>query len=936
MLRLNAAGRLSSPVARNGRLSGESSAPHDSSQKSTKRVRPRKARSQPVVKQLIVCIIYRLPDREKQVELGGKIEAIMSDKNRVPVLRAVPPKAGAGMSEKRSRPSHPFFSGRKKVETPRQPPSYKVSTTTPGKLMFRTANQDLQDDAAFHFTSALLRDRLLVKHPGAKEAAWPQRDNAHVRGFTIPAPGSSPSNPKATGKKVSRLPPCPHDSIITKYSDMLVPELDLILRADGFTEPHPSLQLPEKLLVCRPEIARRIQSQLVGPAEADSPELALQQLSYSTASSQAITRHFSALAQENSPCHASESLPWTQRYAPQTSAEILQPRIKTKLIVDWLRSLTVNATGVTSDKMELNANKRDKFTQRKRSKRKPDDLEGFLVDDEDDSPTGLTDGSCVQSADSKKVLNAVLLIGPHGSANELQFKRRSGKDIMDKIGNMTENHLDNSRWDEAFQKDLETGRQGDLGNFFKHQQQSLEPSRVKKRVKARKLEAVQTAIRRSQKEQKQSLILLEEVDILFREDKEFWSTIIKLIATSKRPCIMTCTDSRLVPLEVLQLHAILRFTPPPPDNAVDLMLLIAAREGHVLRHEAAASIYQSKNHDLRASITEMDFWCQMGIGDPKSGLGWIYQRWPPGHDLDEHGRQLWIASVNTFRAGPGLSPDTRLGCDDVALWAWSAFNIEPQDAFGWGNFSPTSVKSLKDFEKLSTSISAMDVYSTARSQQPRMDTTIRPMGEKAGAQYTEGLQVLQTDTLTDYLDVSRQLCATTSRLTINEFAKPNLECKASLLDALQSNKLPTSHASLTRKDFACFDPISESEELSMSGHFSLQVSSFDRPLVPIATDLAPYVRSIVQYDLALEEQRTLLSGIDSSQNKRARTTRAARSALEGSQRASTRRERWFRQDLDVNAVLRTGGSQWPRLRAEVQNGDVIGSQESAAGAVEDI
>ncbi len=49
---------------------------------------------------------------------------------------------------------------------------------------------------------------------------------------------------------------------------------------------------------------------------------------------------------------------------------------------------------------------------------------------------------------------------------------------------------------------------------------------------------------------RQSIILLEEVDILFGEDSGFWPMVVNLIKDSRRPVIMTCNGEEiLTPIE---------------------------------------------------------------------------------------------------------------------------------------------------------------------------------------------------------------------------------------------------------------------------------------------------------------------------------------------------------------------------------------------------
>ena len=407
-----------------------------------------------------------------------------------------------------------------------------------------------------------------------------------------------------------------------------------------------------------------------------------------------------------------ESKPWAQKYAPKRAEEVLQAGQEALILCDWLEKSIVTAvltgSGQPSASGPPNSTKpASGRSDRKKRRRKPDDLNDFLVssDDEDDKLEELVEVedaqplSCRKGNGStlvrgglqvlqhppgfRKTSNAILLSGPHGSgktaavyavAQQLGFEvfeinsgtRRSGRDILDRIGDMTDNHLvqrvskmlegpkaagsTDIPCEQLTATDSDPKQQG-LSSFFGQvtTNKCVQHKKVSSKAKAQ-LEQLPS---RPRKTQKQSVILIEEVDVLFEQDRHFWITIIALAAQSKRPIILTCNDESLIPLENLKLHAILRFIPPPANLAVDYLLLMAAHEGHLLKRDAVETTYEACDHDLRSSIMQLDFWCQMGIGDGKGGLEWIYQRWPPGQDIDADGKTLRVASEGTMIAGMG-------------------------------------------------------------------------------------------------------------------------------------------------------------------------------------------------------------------------------------------------------------------------------------------
>ncbi|TKA79221.1 hypothetical protein B0A55_03963 [Friedmanniomyces simplex] len=987
VLRLNANGRFSSPVSKKDKQDGE-----PAPEVARRRGRPRKSKE---AARLVVTIPYA--HDASWPDLSLRISRILSGEEKValPAEKQTTPRK-LRTPKKSRKPTHPFFTGKPKdgpqplkLESPR-----KTTATTPGKLKMQVLGDRMPEvkEIPYVVGSGLLKDRLIVKHPGATDPPWPDRDQAHVRGLggdeRMPAPADSSTLPSRKRKrKAAELPFPPNESVLRHFSANLRPEEARNLRTDGFFELPISLRVPERLLITGHEIRRRVAPELSMKIYDNADDILTSDLPTSSQTSVhpalqilwgSIPRTLSAFDELKG-----ESLGWAQKYAPETAAEVLQPPHEMRVLKDWLTALTVTAVESTGAAQSKAPTKVD-IKPRKKRRRKHDDMDDFLVDSDEEGNHNLDEladpedtlthagtkphRSVLQTAiPGTKLSNAVLLSGPPGCgktaaayavAKELGFRvfeissceRRSGKDVLDKVGDMTENHLvkhhglvgeagelssaeepnpNKARLEEAFERDLASGRQGKMGAFFKpkagvKQAASKVQAQTKGTEKEMVIKAVEQAVKKSGKDQQQSLVLLEEVDILFKDDREFWNTVLKLIVSSKRPFIMTCNDEDVVPLQAMNLHAILRFSPPPVDLATDHLLLLAAAEGHLLKRDAVSSLYHAKGRDLRASIAELDFWCQMAVGDVKGGLGWIYQRWPPGSDMDEQGRKLRVVSQQTYREGMGMLPGGLDG-EEGMTWGWREFGVQPTDLL-----DSTSTSSVEDGGRLAAlrrhavqaeALSAVDVF--ARPGLPEsaaLDTTAPEMLDKARGQYIEGLHLVQTDERIDHTGLSMQLVVA-SVCALSHSSTPDHSATGTM-DRLRSNVTAKSSVAdgkrmLTRHDFTVFDPISSAPDSALSTNpTGLLQSAFDGPLSIIATDLAPYVRSIVQHDLALEEERerveALLAEAERGKAKRKRTTRAARSAVEGGERGKVRRERWFGGSLGVEGVLGTGGREWPK------------------------
>ncbi|KAI5457621.1 hypothetical protein BGZ63DRAFT_427661 [Mariannaea sp. PMI_226] len=975
----------------------------------------------------IVCIKYGRDDVNRK-EMGNKIAQILDGNVLFPATPTQPrtkrepkkPKTTGSTQDSGPKTTHPFFSGKAKTgqtatsgpsdnirQTQPVPTKHSVFMSTP--ISPRKPRNNLSMTKATQFG---IKSRG-PKFAGALHPLWPAKDMSHVRGldsFTCATCLSETTDPPKKSKGyVVTIPPS--ESILARHCAAL--DLNMVRESlpkdDGTFEPVPEeLRVPTRYFESGPKLQKRIRSQLrtYKPMYAN-----VQGLGEPTNSQKrthlAVVKLYDALemtlsAYDRSTC---ESQTWMHKYAPTNALQVLQAGKEAILLKDWLQTLRIQSVDTGAADTGGKAKSKESAP---RKKRKKDRLDGFIVDseeeanymdeisedDDDWAPAGSGlrkktvirsgDAAARGSKDQKRLTNAVVISGPHGSgktaavyavAKELGFEifeinsssRRSGKDLLDRVGDMTRNHLVQQHHadsadevksengdDDEVARDLISGKQGMMTTFFKPKPTATAKKPIKK-VKDRQDESDKQV---SPKNQKQSLILLEEVDVLYEEDKQFWATLMNMIAQSKRPFIMTCNDESLVPLQSLNLHGIFRFSPPPVDLAVDLCLLVAANEGHVLQRPAVDALYKSRNNDLRATLTELNYWCQIGVGDRRGGFDWFVLRWPKGCDLDENGDVIRVVSGDTYRKGMGwisrdpiatngnplmaegeamqqswLNWDYDLGdwCSSVDMSSWAAGISHTV-----GN-AKQKFDTLAAYDEFCDAMSSADLLargSFGTGLQEQFDMTVPEMSTKSRDDFILGRALLQTDSRTAPCAPHRDISMSVKSLARHELLRAastfdptgpnqvlspvNEDRATSMLNAYMEQTLHQ----MTRIDLAfAFDPIAVSAKAAPSAH--LDPSVFDRTLKLIVLDVAPWVRGIVESDDQLMQERIKLSNLlsEGGKRKRMRTTRSAYSALEGGERRATRRESYFGDCLNTEFVRRTAGEEWRHAVAVIRKPD---------------
>ncbi|KAI2789434.1 hypothetical protein POX_d04923 [Penicillium oxalicum] len=887
-------------------------------------------------------------------------------------------------------PTHPFFARKATLQRPNMASGDSCSIADSRLSSANSGERPStgNDGKPFQFSSKLSAQgfsQRSIKLPSLVHPLWPPQGLVHVRGPSSPPQRHLCSTSSSYDYKKSKSRTILVNDEENALLASTVQARELALHKFGSLEQKKTaLRLPERRVASGQGLQGAIESQLSWNLSGHSRPMA--------STSPVVKKLYLSLPSSTSAFDSGkyETHLWSHKYSPESAADVLQPGREVQMLRDWLFQMKVSAVDIGNQPCESVRHKQKRH--KKRKKRKVDnELDGFIVSSgeeasEMDPLSGSDDElagevtvagpktlirsggitSQVQHGREKpRLKNVILISGASGcgktasvyaAAKELDFEvfeinsgsRRSARDMLEKVGDMTQNHLVqllNDKDDGLSQPNLQAesgdSRQNKLKGFFKGQPPKKTPQSCADSSPKDSPPEIET---KRGREQKQSLILFEEADILFEEDRQFWSGVLTIISQSKRPIIITCNDESLIPVEEISFHAILRYQRPSLEVALDYLLLVAAKEGHILQRDSVNRLYTAGGMDLRRSLIDLNFWCQMGVGSEKGGLDWILPIWPPGANVDENGERLRVLSMNTYKSHMGwFNRDLLMEDEELTKRTETQHNasqwwgIRPRDAEGAADLSTIesmpaesyrSMTKLGQLELLSREAdylemrSALDILSLGDSIElceDILDTSSPPITETQRLNYIEAYPLLQADLLPDYSSLKPSITATFESLISLHFRPPiqNLEYASAgaifnvWAQSTMRHRTPFSNPQALRKTF---EPIMRASQsaVSLPGRLA---PSFENGIAPITEDIAPYVRAIMSYDGRLQEYRESLYAVLVQDNggvpeKRKRTTRASRAALEGGSKASTRKERWFPDDMNYIAVQRTGRPEW--------------------------
>ncbi|WFC96077.1 hypothetical protein MBRA1_002733 [Malassezia brasiliensis] len=369
---------------------------------------------------------------------------------------------------------------------------------------------------------------------------------------------------------------------------------------------------------------------------------------------------------------------WVDRWRPTCAAHVLGNEEAAAYLCDWLHTLRVSYANDATRKRRVQTRVPQRKRGRPRARTHSDDDE---FDSEEEAWLDQFRPPGAAAPRAAPPTNCLLIAGPTGSgksaavhacAQEAGYTvfelyagvgRRSGKDLVSAVGQLSRNHM----------------VAGDAADDAP----------------------------------RQSLILLDDVDVLFDDDAGFWAAVVELVRDSHRPVVLTCTDVGRVPVAELPIQTTLSFAAPPLDVGATYLQLVALAEGYIVSQASMRTLYAQTCAAPHAFG---------GSGPVHPGCeayadGRTDARGAPAYDLRAALMQLqWVClytRARALRAAAGSQAAASSGADAAAAVPPDATEGAPAAAAGAARVrGPPALQLLDGLRRLADTSSVCDVLDT--------------------------------------------------------------------------------------------------------------------------------------------------------------------------------------------------------------------------------
>lgn len=660
-----------------------------------------------------------------------------------------------------SLPLHPFFQKRSgKSSLTSTPQNYTNPLSEIKKTASNTKDSTATDSRP---TSPFASFGLLKVKQEPPPAPLPTLYQMHVRGLQAHEIHTT-SPRKQTKKKSKGNPIYIHDS--ENIANARFSQIEPIQEADiNIHYPKPDIRIPKQIRFTTDQLRDLVSKVIINTHQ------------------QQVLKSLMSRAEAFSAFDAAEyeTQMWASKYAPKESSTVITNGDSAAKVLDWLVNKLdqLKKTPVTTPFSLLKA--------KKAPKRTADEFDGFIIKSSE-SFSGDLPSSPPVVEEPPPIPKFLILYGPSGSgktsavyaaAAELgaytfelnPSDKRSSKKLFEKLGGMGKSHL--------------VHRAGAQDERFKQQ----------------------------------SVILLDEVDVLFEEDQSFWAGLDRFVETSRRPVIMTCSNPSLLPPAILENHyeSFVHFLPAPLNLQVNALWLMALGEGHLLNHFAVEQMVLNNQFDFRSSINDLQFWCQMALGDRRSGINWTIT---PKERAQTNQNEVRVISHETY-IGRDI-PEESSGVDFAVLQdnAVEELNILPI----------LKTESLADFCVLADSLADADLM--AANKKTLFEANL-------GEEYTND-RIIGLNELTEFPE---RVQPYSHELSIYP-SVVELSCKiysSQVLD--KAPPMPAVNGTDLRESLWFLSP--RVDGISSATYSSVETASTS----DIATEIMPQIRSIARHDL---------------------------------------------------------------------------------------